>query len=384
MEKLLLVTRGFVPVVGGIEKYTFNVYSRLKQQVIVVAPFEKRSSAFEERSNLKIFRTSRYSKFFSKGKWPLLPLLLWSLWLFFRFRIKQVHCDRVQSGLIGYTLNRLFGVPYLVYTYGMEIAGGGSEWIKGRVLRNANVIVTISEYTKNKLISRFCIDAQKIIKVTPGVDTDEFAPRFKGEALKRQYNLGQRRIILTVGRLADGGRNKGQDYVIRALPQVLRSVPQAAYLIVGEGPDESRLKDLVRELRLEDRVIFAGGIQDDRLPNFYNLSDVFVMVSRSDQGDGQGKVEGFGIVYLEANACGKPVIAGRSGGEREAVSNGETGLLVNSEDIPQIAKAITGLLCHPKEAEKMGKQGRKRVFEEFDWKLKADKIRELVDSLGNT
>jgi len=384
MKKVLLVTRGFVPLVGGIENYMFNIYSRLDQEVIVITPFEKNSLSFEQRGNLKIFRTSPYLKFFSKRKWPLLPLLFWSLWFFFKFKIKQIHCDQVQSGLIGYVFYRLFGVPYLIYTYGMEIAGGGSEWIKGKVLRNAKVIVTISEYTKSKLISRFNINPQKITKVTPGVNIDKFMPHFEGEDIKRQYNLSQRKIILTVGRLADDGRNKGHDYVIKALPEILSSVPQATYLIVGQGPDESRLKDIVRELRLEDRVIFTGYIPDDRLPHFYNIGDVFVMVSRSDNVKRKGKVEGFGIVYLEANACGKPVIGGRSGGEEEAVVNGKTGLLINSEDIQQIAKTITRLLCNTKEAERMGKQGRKRVCEEFDWKLKADEIRKLIDPSENS
>lgn len=384
MKKVLLVARGFFPVLGGIENYMFNIYSRLDQEVVVITPFEKNSLSFEQSGDLKIFRTSPYLKFLSKRKWPLLPLLFWSLWLFFRYKIKQIHCDQVQSGLIGYVFYRLFGVPYLIYTYGMEIAGGGSEWIKGKVLRNAKVIVTISEYTKSKLISRFNIDPQKITKVTPGVNIDKFRPHFEREDIKRQYNLSQRKIILTVGRLVGEGRNKGHDYVIKALPKILSFVPRATYLIVGQGPDEARLKNIVRELELDDRVIFTGYIPDDRLPFFYNICDVFVMASRSAVNDGEGKVEGFGIVYLEANACGKPVIGGRSGGEEEAVVNGKTGLLINSEDIQQIAKTISWLLCNTKEAEKMGSLGRKRVCEEFDWKLKADEIEKLLDSPENS
>jgi phosphatidylinositol alpha-1,6-mannosyltransferase len=160
--------------------------------------------------------------------------------------------------------------------------------------------------------------------------------------------------------------------MIEALPLVLEAFPKTTYLIVGEGPQGSHLRTLVKTLGLEDNVIFVGQVKEDELGAYYAACDVFAMVSRDipEKGD----VEGFGIVYLEANLFGKPVVAGRSGGVPDAVLNEQTGLLVNPHDPQEVASAIVRLLRDPELAERLGTNGRNRVRDEFTGSAAADKL----------
>ncbi|OGF33763.1 hypothetical protein A2316_03365 [Candidatus Falkowbacteria bacterium RIFOXYB2_FULL_38_15] len=167
---------------------------------------------------------------------------------------------------------------------------------------------------------------------------------------------------------------KGHNKVIEALPIVLEKIPEARYVIVGDGPERKRLEEKVRDLNLENKVIFAGRVGNSELPAFYQLSDIFVTVSRQIGGD----VEGFGTVYLEANQYGKPVVAGRSGGASEAVIEGFNGLLVDPGSPEDIAGAMIKLLTDNELALKLGKQGKERVEREFLWETDAKKLEELL------
>jgi len=168
--------------------------------------------------------------------------------------------------------------------------------------------------------------------------------------------LNGARLILTVGRLVE---RKGHDVVIRALPGIRRAVGPVRYLIAGAGPEEARLRTLAREVGCADDVVFAGHVDDRDLPLFYAACDVFVMPSRAlEQRDG---IEGFGIVFLEAGACGKPVVGGRSGGIADAVLDGITGVLVDPRSVDEVTGALTRLLQDRGEAARMGGEGRRRA-----------------------
>jgi phosphatidylinositol alpha-1,6-mannosyltransferase len=163
--------------------------------------------------------------------------------------------------------------------------------------------------------------------------------------------------------------------VIRALPAVLKQVPDAAYLLVGDGPDRRRLEQLARKHGVADAVVFAGEVPNQELPDYYNLCDAFVMLSRDRCLKTGGSLgEGFGIVFLEAAACGKPAVGGRSGGIPEAVSDGVSGLLADPLDVPAVAQTITQLLQDPDLAHRLGEQGRKRVMEQFTWQRSCEDL----------
>jgi len=173
---------------------------------------------------------------------------------------------------------------------------------------------------------------------------DNFGVRGKSPGLLAKYGFAvDTPIILTVCRLAGAERYKGYDQIVRALPEVQREVPNVRYLLVGAGPDRRRIENLAAEFGVRDAVVFAGPVSDEDLPDYYNLCDLFAMPS---------KAEGFGIVYLEALASGKPVLAGNKDGSADALANGELGLLVDPDNIHEIAAETIRVLrkqhTHPK------------------------------------
>ncbi|MCK4326421.1 glycosyltransferase, partial [bacterium] len=209
--------------------------------------------------------------------------------------------------------------------------------------------------------------------IPPGVDSLRFRPDLDADAVLKKHHLFGRQVILTVSHLV---RRKGHANVIRALPNVLRKVPNAVYLIVGRGAEEVHLRKLVHDLGLQDKVIFVTRVTDEQLPLYYNVCQVFIMPSYEIKEEGD--VEGFGIVFLEANACGKPVIGGRSGGVEDAIINGETGLLVNPLNVVEIANALTRILTDREFAERLGRQGGKRAERELSWKQVTKRILEVM------
>jgi len=166
----------------------------------------------------------------------------------------------------------------------------------------------------------------------------------------------------------------GQDMVIKSLPQIIKNVPNLKYVIAGNGEYLKKLQNLTEEYQLNNHVIFAGYVPCDQLLNYYDLCDVFVMPSRQE---GEN-LEGLGLTFLEASARGKPVVGGNHGGVPEAVVHGETGLLVDPHSTDDIANAIIKLLSDNKLAQKIGRQGKERVFSEFSWKNTAQKILEKI------
>jgi phosphatidylinositol alpha-1,6-mannosyltransferase len=169
------------------------------------------------------------------------------------------------------------------------------------------------------------------------VDLARFGPRPKSEQLAARYRLAGRRVLLTVSRLY---ARKGVDRVIESLPMVLRRFPDLVYLIVGEGTYRPTLENLVARYGLGDNVVFAGAVPDYELTEHYGLGDVFVMANRVMP---DGDTEGFGLVFIEANACGLPVIAGRAGGSVDAVTDQVNGLVVDGEDVAAIGAVIIRL-----------------------------------------
>jgi phosphatidylinositol alpha-1,6-mannosyltransferase len=146
------------------------------------------------------------------------------------------------------------------------------------------------------------------------------------------------------------------------------------YLIVGTGPDEPRLRGLAAELGIGAAVTFAGYVSEDRLPDLYNLCDLFVMPNREEAG---GDIEGFGMIFLEASAAGKPVVGGRSGGTADAIVHGVTGFLVDPEDVDELAATLQLLLANADLRETLGRAGRHRARSEFGWGSRAAMLREV-------
>jgi phosphatidylinositol alpha-1,6-mannosyltransferase len=194
----------------------------------------------------------------------------------------------------------------------------------------------------------------------PGVDASVFVPAGRDETARARLGWTSRRVILTVGALQ---KRKGQDMMIRALPDIARRCPDVLYVVAGAGADESALRTLAKDLGVSDRIQFRGPIADSDLVESYQQCDLFALPNRQVGWD----FEGFGIVLIEAQACGVPVIAGRSGGTGETMSPGVSGEIVACETPEPIAEAVTTLLDDPERRARMGRAGREWVCARYDW-----------------
>lgn len=232
-------------------------------------------------------------------------------------------------------LKQFLGIPYWVVAHGIEVWDlKDPKLIKG--LRYADRILSVSEYTRQRLLSEQNLDPNQVVLLPNTFDHTRFQIAPKPDYLLHRYNLTpDQPVMLTVGRLDAADRYKGYDQILQALPQIRQQIPNVHYLLVGKGKDRSRIEQLIASLNLQDYVTLAGFIPDSELGDHYNLCDVFAMPSKG---------EGFGIVYLEAIACGKPTLGGNQDGALDALKNGEMGALVNPDDIGEIADAISQLL----------------------------------------
>ncbi len=251
------------------------------------------------------------------------------------------------------------GVPcYWVWVHGIEVWGEWSTWLKTG-LQQARRVVAVSNYTHDIVKTRLPVQTVEIIPNV--VDITRFTPAEPPRIPEPPYRL------LTVGRLAAAERYKGHDRVIRNLGAIIRRVTfPVEYWIVGDGDDRSRLENLAQECGVADKVRFWGRVPDDQLVALYQACDVFVMPSVVERRpDGSWAGEGFGIVYLEASACGKPVVAGNAGGAVDAVEDGVTGYCIDPTSDEALVCAVSRLLSDPELARRMGMAGRQRVEREF-------------------
>ncbi len=371
MRKTLLVTSQFPPSFGGVETHLFNLAKRLDPaKLLVLAEEQDGAEVFDKKQRYRTIRT----KFLYPSKW------IWPRWLPLLKKTKQlVKQEKIEHILAGQVLPigtaamitaQTFDISYSVYTYALDIElpkhNPRHRRTLIRVLDNAARIFTISDDTKRRMVE-LGIPEKKIIKITPGLDLAEFLPPAEQltrqtERLRQRYNLRGKKVILTIGRLV---ARKGQDTVIKSLPAILKEEPLAHYVIAGGGEYGTKLKDLVTQLNLTDQVTFVGKFDEEEKAAWYNLCDVFAMVSRVEN---ETDIEGFGIVYLEANALGKPVVAGRSGGVEDAVVGNQTGLLAQDPtDSSETARTILKILRDRELADRLGQQGRARVAHDFNW-----------------
>ncbi len=357
----LLVTHVFPPLPGGSGRWFWEIYRRLpREQVAIVAGEHLRSAEFDLGHDLRVNRVPMNLPSWGirslggiKGYWRALREIRR---IVKRDRITQLHCGAcLPDGWLGYLCRRFFGVPYLVYMHGEELCYAGSShelgWMCRKVLLAAEFIVANSQNTRTILLEKWGVPENKIQVLTPGVDCERFHPREPDAELRRDLGWQDRLVILTVGRLQ---KRKGHDALIRALPLVREHVPQVLYSIAGGGEERERLEKLVAELDLRGFVQFRGETTDEELIACYQQCDLFALPNRRIGED----LEGFGMVLVEAQACGKPVIAGNSGGTGETMRIPDTGLTLNCDETARLSECLSGLLLDSKTRLKMGQSVR--------------------------
>jgi len=267
------------------------------------------------------------------------------------------------------------GLQYATWVHGEDLAAALTSrehgWLARQVCRRAARVFCNSRFTAD-LVSSVGTAPSRISVVYPGVDIERFHPDVDRGLRAVLAPAGP--MLLSVGRLQ---RRKGHDLAIQAVGRIAASFPGLRYVIAGDGTERPRLEELVRSLGVAEQVVFLGEVEDTRLPLLYAACDVFLMPTRRDGAD----VEGFGIVYLEAAASGRPSIGGRNGGVPEAVADGQSGMLVSGEDPVELATTLEDLLRSDTLRQRLGAEGRRRVAETFTWARAAERVQEIHEEM---
>jgi phosphatidylinositol alpha-1,6-mannosyltransferase len=372
VPRTLVVTNDFPPRLGGVQQYVWNLVRQLpSDRVAVVAP---RWPGWQEHDAGLPFPVHRWP---ASSLWPT-PELSRRL----RSLVREHAADVVLFGH-GYPLPLLVpelaeaGIPAVVLTHGAEVwlarTPGVAQSMRA-ALGRARAVTAVSAWTA-RAISRVLPAGLAMGLLYPAVDPARFSAAPDG--VRERHGLQGRPIVLCVSRLVP---RKGQDVLITGMPLVRQLAPDAVLLVVGEGSYRPALEALAAGAP-PDSVVFAGAVGDDELPAFYAASDLFAMPCRSRWGGLE--VEGFGIVYLEAAAAGKAVVAGRSGGAEEAIEDQATGLLAEGAEPKAVALAVTRLLRDPDALAAMGSAGRDRVERRFTWSQRGEQLAGILASAAS-
>jgi phosphatidylinositol alpha-1,6-mannosyltransferase len=378
MSKLLVLTELFLPTKGGTAVWAAEVYRRLGGREIHIVTANVPGAAEVDivhpnsihRLNLKRMSWLRpeslliYARFFFK-----------SLWLALNHRFDAIHAFRaLPEGLVAWSVARLTFRSLVIYAHGEELTTWGKGWKYKAMrfaLRHADTIIANSDFTRQELLG-MGVREKCIVLINPGVDVTCFRPGLSCDDLRQSIGLApEEKLILSVGRLS---RRKGFDMVIRSLPELISQGILVRYALIGIGEDQDYLGNLSRELGVEDRVHLLGHVKAVDLPRWYNACDIFAMPNREIDGD----TEGFGMVFIEAAACGKPVVAGRAGGTGAAVLDGETGYRVDGNEVTSVCASMGHLLGDKTLAKQFGDAGYQRSHSDFSWASVAEKTRKLI------
>ena len=375
-SKILCLTSEYPPITGGISTQLYNLWNNFPKEKTVVLTSKPKSKDQNIGNNVTVLRR-RYPLGGSivSRVWRTLAVVIFALRQSCLWDVKCIHCAQVlSSGLAGLLLNKIKGVPYVVYIYSADILEFSknivTRYLINKILQKSKAIIANSLFTKSVIILRIKNVEDKIIISTPVIDQTKFEAEITREEARTKLKLPiDGKILLTVARLS---RRKGHDVMIQTVGDLIKEGHDITYLIVGDGPMLGELKELVQDRALTSHVKFCGKVPQEELQYYYKACDVFCMVPKYMEKEGDS--EGFGIVFLEAAICGIPVIAGASGGVKEAVLDGQTGLLVAPDDINEIKNAIMRLLNDEEFSRKLGENGKKRVEREFDIESRVEEL----------
>ena len=375
---ILCITNDFGPRAGGIETFIIGLIERMpKNSVIVYTSSQKDSEPFDrawsENYGVEVIRDKSTI---------LLPSFRVGRAVRRIARERQI--TRAFFGaaaplaLLAQGLRRAGVTRIVSLTHGHEV-----WWAKlwpfsfaiHRIGAGTDHLTYLGNYTKSEISRALSQSAQDaMVKIAPGIDTNHFAPQSNSAALRNELGLTHKKVIVSVGRLV---HRKGQDTLIEALPEILMHIPDAHLLFIGEGPYKDYLVKRAAELQLSHAVTFIGRIQYADLPRYICVGDIFAMPSRSRLAGLE--VEGLGIVYLEASACGLAVIGGKSGGAPDAVLEAETGFSVDGTSPHEVAEAAVTLLQDPVLASGMGSRGRQWIIDEWQWDVWSNRFSALLN-----
>ena len=378
MKKVLCITNDFGPRAGGIETFVIGLIERMPRGSVVVYTSSQNNSEEFDRNWLENFGVEVIR---DQSK-VLLP----------SFRVGRAARSLIKArgistvffgaaaplGLLAHGLRRAGAERIAALTHGHEV-----WWAKvwpfslamRRIGHGVDHLTYLGGYTQGEIARALSTrSANAMVHIAPGIDTDHFAPRPEAKELRRELDLENKSVIVSVGRLV---HRKGQDFLIRSLPQILQVIPNAHILFVGEGPYKGELVKIAKQCGVLENITFIGRVHYSDLPRYICAGDIFAMPSRSRLAGLE--VEGLGIVYLEASACGLPVIGGISGGAPDAVLEGVTGYSVDGTSKSAIATAAISLLSNLEESREMGVRGRAWIVDQWRWQIWSKKFNDLLE-----
>lgn len=380
--KLLVLSEMFQPTKGGTAVWAAEVYKRLGGKDIHLVTADVPGAAVFDATHpntvhrlnlqrvawLKPESLAMYAKFFGL-----------SLLLALTHRFDAIHAMRaLPEGLVAWLVARLTFRPVVIYAHGEELTtwGKGGKYKAMRfALRHADTVIANSEHTRSTLLSMDVVES-RIVLIHPGVDVRVFRPGLDVSGLRERVGVpADAKLVFSVGRLS---RRKGFDQMVRAIAHLRAEGMNVHYVLAGIGEDWDYLTELVDEHGLRECAHLIGKVTDADLPRWMNACDVLAMPNREIAGDN----EGFGMVFIEAAACGKPVIAGLDGGTGAAVLDGITGLRIHGATLEALIEGLFTMLDDPMRAERMGRAGWQRVQAEFAWEQVAAKTQSLCLEMG--
>ncbi|WP_257161358.1 glycosyltransferase family 4 protein [Corynebacterium cystitidis] len=368
----LLVTNDFPPAVGGIQSYLRDFLSTVDAREIIVFASTQDAAAAAVHDAASDYRIVR---------WPrsvMLPTPATTARMQELIRTHSINTvwfgAAAPLALMGAAAKRAGATRVIATTHGHEVGWSmlpGARQALARIGRSADIITYISEYTVRR-IRGVVGDTPRYVHLPSGVDTDFFRPAAPQdiESTRRAWNVGRGPVIVCASRLVP---RKGQDQLIRCMPDIVQQHPDAHLVIVGEGRYRRALERLATDV--SDSVLFTGSVSSDDMRDLVAAADIVAMPART-RGGGLD-VEGLGIVYLEAQACGVAVIAGNSGGAPETVTP-ETGIVVDGADTRSITHAIMSLIDDPVRRARMGKAGRDHVLRNWTWDAMGKRLNGLI------
>jgi len=360
MTRTLVVTNDFPPRQGGIQTFVAALLAtRPPESLVVLASDHPGSAAHDAALPYEVVRASTGMLLPTPRAARTAAALAREHGCRTAFFGAAAPLGLLAPGLRRAGVERLVGA-----THGHEtgwVALPGSRQVMQRIAGGLDALTYISEYTRGRLAPALG-DRTELVQLSPGVDVDRFTPHADGTAVRERYGLGDAPVVVCVSRLV---LRKGQDTLVDGWSQVLARHPRARLLLVGGGPLERSLRRQVADRGLAGSVVLTGGVPAEELPAHYAAGDVFAMPCRTRRGGLD--VEGLGMVFLEAAACGRPVVAGTSGGAPETVTDGVTGHVVDPRSPAAVATVLADLLDDPERARAMGAAGRAWVEQRWSW-----------------
>jgi glycosyltransferase involved in cell wall biosynthesis len=384
---ICILIPSFLPEIGGAEIGAFQLAKYLRQsghKIAVVTPrLAKKSLKFEIMDGIEIYRFPSFSLPGRLGKalswrWPFRALLetinVFLPYFYLKSILIQINPDILHMhyvfplGFSGLYWAKKLDIPTVLTLIGQDIydpyyiPGKQLHLISKKVMHKVDALTTISTFIKDALVAKFQISAARIEVIPYGVEIERFSPLIKGDEIRNKFGLQNgEKIILTVQRLHV---RKGVQFALEAFSEVEKKYTDVKFLIVGDGPEKKVLLRLAEDLAIQDKVIFAGAVENSDLPQYYAAADIFAFHSI---------YEGFGIVMIEAAASGKPIVTTGSGGSLDIVRNGLNGLLVPAKDSRALADAMMKVLENPELGVSFGRKAREIAEQEFSWDRVSEK-----------